>query len=217
MGTTTLLDIVGSTMTFGLLLLIVLRLNASASESNFGYNSNYLLQRNMVVLTVMLEDDLKHVGAGVYDIYGGIQLADTSHLTFREHIPADIDPANPTRVEWQMQTTGPANVQNTRIRYLDRNVTTNGVTTTSRMNIGVTRFSLQYWRVDVANTLIPIPSGGFGPPSTGNIGPISVTIVLESDYRPPVEYLAKTDTSEYQMVWRQIRSVSRNNQIQFPQ
>jgi len=214
MGTTTLLDIVGSTMTFGLLLLIVLRLNTSASESNFGYNSNYLLQRNMVALTVMLEDDLKHVGAGVYDIYGGIQLADTSHLIFREKFAGQ---ALPSTVEWQMQTTGPTNVQNKRIRYLDRNVTTNGVTTTSRMNLGVTQFALQYWRVDVANTLIPIPSGGFSSPTTGNIGPISVTIQLESPYRPPAEYLSKKDTSEYLMVWRQIRSVSRNNQIQFPQ
>jgi hypothetical protein len=210
MGNTTLLDIIGSITTFGFLLLTVLRLNASASESAFGLNSNYLLQRNMVALTVMLEDDLKHVGAGVYDQYGGISLADTSHLTFREVFPGNTVP---TTVEWNLEPTAPPGLQNTRIRYISRTV--GGVTT--MMNFGVTQFLLRYYRVDAANTEIVPPVGGIVPNNTGNIGPISVTIRLESPYRPKAEYLASTDTSSYLMVWRQIRSVSRNNQIQFPQ
>jgi hypothetical protein len=208
MGSTTILDILGSTITFGFLLLIVLRLNASASESAFGYNSNYLLQRNMVVLTVMLEDDLKHVGAGVNDANGGIQLADDDDLIFRAMLPGNNFIST---VEWKLEPTGPTGIQNTNIHYLSRTV--DGVKT--MMNLGVTLFSLQYWSVYTANTLIPTPITFSGTPNTGNIGPVSVTIRLESPYRPPAEYLAKEDTSAYQMVWRQIRSVSRNNSVQF--
>jgi len=50
-GSTSLLDIIGSIITFGLLLLTALRLNASASEHSMNYQANYILQRNMVVLT----------------------------------------------------------------------------------------------------------------------------------------------------------------------
>ena len=55
MGTSVMLDILGSLSTFGLLMLAVLRLNAAAGENSYAYNQNYILQRNMVVLTVMLE------------------------------------------------------------------------------------------------------------------------------------------------------------------
>lgn len=211
MGNTTLLDIIGSTVTFGLLLLIVLRLTAGTKESTFGANSNYYLQRNMVELTVMLEDDLKHVGAGVYDLNGGITTADTSDLVFREVFPGKTVAST---VEWKLESTGPA-VQNTRIRYISRTV--DGVKTT--MNLGITQFSFQYWRLDIPYTFITVPPviTSSTSPGTGNIGPISVTIRLESPYRPPSEYLTEKDTLQYQMVWRQIRSVSRNNQIQFPQ
>ena len=121
MGSTTLLDIVSSTVTFGLLLLATLRLNASASEGNYAFNQNYLLQRNMVVLTVLLEDDLRHVGAGVYDDYGGVQYADTSDLKFRAYLPGN-NTSIPNVVEWKLEPTAPPNTPNTSVRYLSRTV-----------------------------------------------------------------------------------------------
>ncbi len=115
-------------------------------------------------------------------------------------------------MEWKLEPTGPTGVQNTNIRYLSRTV--DGVK--NMMNLGVTVFSLQYYSVYIANTRItPLPITFTSTPNTGNIGPVSVTLRLESPYRGPAEYLAKTDTSAYQMVWRQIRSVSRNNSVQF--
>ena len=62
MGSSSILDIIGSIMIGGMLLLITLRLNASAQEYSAAYYSNYILQSNLLTLVVMLEDDFKHIG-----------------------------------------------------------------------------------------------------------------------------------------------------------
>jgi hypothetical protein len=184
----------------------VIRLNGNASENSYAYNQNYLLQRNMVVLTVMLEDDLKHVGAGVYDQDGGVILADTNDLKFRADLPptGSID-----TIEWKLGAKVPGST-NPNICYLSRIV--NGKE--NKMNLGVTQFTFHYWRVDNPNTAVatPVTTAGDG---TGNIGPVSVSIRLESPYKMKQQYM--NDTSQYDMVWRQLRSISRNNSIQFPQ
>jgi hypothetical protein len=210
MGHSTLIDIIGSATTFGLLLLAALRLNASTSESNYAYNQSYLLQRNMVVLTVMLEDDLKHVGAGVLEAGGGVQHADVSDLSFK----AALTPGStPVLVEWKLESTAPPYSQNPNIRYLSRSI--NGVK--QNLNLGVTKFEIHYWRVDNPNIEISPPINfAPNPNPCGNIGPISVGIRLESYFRLKREYMEWNDTSSYVMVWRQIRSISRNNSIQFP-
>jgi hypothetical protein len=205
MGSTVMLDILGSLTTFGLLLLAVLRLNGASSENSYAYNQNYLLQRNMVVLTVMLEDDLKHVGAGIYDSDGGIQYADTADLIFRTILP---NTTYISTIEWKLGALVGTTV-NPNIRYLSRIV--NGAE--NKMNLGVTQFAFQYWSVYDPNTRLttPISTTANG---TGNIGPVSISIRLESPYK--MKQLYMNDTSQYDMVWRQIRSVSRNNSIQFP-
>jgi len=207
MGTSVMLDILGSLSTFGLLMLAVLRLNAAAGENSYAYNQNYILQRNMVVLTVMLESDLKRVGTETYDQYGGIQFADTTDLLFRGVLQNDT---KVDTVEWKL---GPlvGTTSNPNIRYLSRIV--NGVE--NKMDLGVTQFNFNYWSIIDANTKLPTPivSGALGG-GTGNIGPISVYIRLESPYKMKQQFM--NDTSQYDMVWRQIRSVSRNNSIQYP-
>jgi hypothetical protein len=212
MGTSTIYDIISSLFIFGLLLLATLRLNASASESNYAYNQNYLLQRNMVVLTAMLEDDLKHVGIGTINQNGGIIHADSDDLRFY----SDLHQSGiPNIVEWRYESAVSGivpNLQNTRIHYLDRIV--DGVT--NRMNLGVTTFRLSYWNVYDDNLpIVPLPIDSNSTPNTGNIGPVSVMIRLESSFRLKQQYTESTDTSAYQMVWRQLRSISRNNAIQF--
>jgi hypothetical protein len=161
----------------------------------------------MVVLTVMLESDLKHVGAQVYDDDGGIQLADTTDLLFRGIMQGGnkID-----TVEWKLGGLV-GTTPNPNIRYLSRIV--NGVE--RKMNLGVTQFNFHYWSIIDANTKLPTPivSGALGG-GTGNIGPISVYIRLESPYKMKQTYM--NDTSQYDMVWRQIRTVSRNNSVQYP-
>jgi hypothetical protein len=212
MGITYLLDIIGSTLTFGLLVLATLRMNANASENNYAFNQSYLLQRNMVVLTVLMEDDLRHVGSGVYDADGGVELADTSDLRFRTFLPGNTSGVA-NRIEWRLETTGPPGITNPNIRYISRTV--DGVQ--KLINLGVTRFNMQYWNVTDPTVLLTTPMVNTTIPNPcGNIGPISVTIQLESAYKMKLNYTSDT-TSQYEMVWRQLRSISRNNSVQFPQ
>ena len=210
MGNTTLLDILCSLTTFGLLLLAVLRLNGAATENNYAYSQNYLLQRNMVVITTLLEDDLKHVGSGIYDADGGIQYADTNDLRYT----VCLNPRSTTKntVEWKLEATAPPNTQNPNIRYISRTV--DGVT--SMMNLGVTRFVFKYWSILNPDSAMVTPINSANNPNPcGNIGPVSVMLTLESSYKMNQSYM--NDTSQYAMVWRQLRSISRNNSLQFPQ
>jgi hypothetical protein len=210
MGSTTLLDILGSITTFGLLLLATLQLNGAASQNNYAYNQNYLLQRNMVVLTVMLEDDLKHVGAGVYDQFGGVQFADTNDLRFRAVLKPGSGVIN--TVEWKYEAAKPPNTPNPNIHFISRTV--DG--TKTMMNLGATEFTFHYWNVANPNAALGTPmDAATNPNPCGNIGPVSISIRLESFYKMRQQYT--NDTSRYDMVWRQIRSISRNNSIQFPQ
>jgi hypothetical protein len=98
--------------------------------------------------------------------------------------------------------------QNPDDRYVYRNI--NGVE--NKMNLGVTRMTFTYWNIADPTIQVypPIAKASFG-----NIGPIDVTIVLQSPYKRRQEYM--NDTSQYEMYWRQIRSVARTTLVQIPQ
>jgi hypothetical protein len=209
MGTSSILDIIGSVFVFGLLFLMVIRLNQSASENSAAYAADYMLQRNMATLTVMLEQDLKRVGLNSNATATGIPpilvaqpnrfqfLTDTSGSTVPGAVAADI-------VEWRVGN--PSEIPETENPfdcYLYRTV--NGVTT--RMNLGVTDFRFKYYSImnSTDSLLFPIVT-------LGNIGPIDVTIRLQSPFKANQEYM--DDASHYVMLWRQIRSVSRNSTLQ---
>jgi hypothetical protein len=210
MGSTTILDVIGSAVTFGMLLLISLRLNASASEHATAYTANYLLQRNMVVLTVMLEEDLKSVGLGIPLTIPPILIANTNQFRFRRG-PDIIDytVGNPSELP---ETPNPND------RYLHRSVNL----VDNRMNLGVTNLTFTYWRIDDPTIQLPTPLTDVGIPGTGNIGPIDVNITLQSPYKmfqggatgDSLSYMQ--DASQYEMFWRQIRSVARRTQVQTP-
>jgi hypothetical protein len=201
MGTSTILDVIGSIIIFGVLLLMSLRLNASASEYNNAYNANYLLQRNMIVLTVILEQDLKSVGLNVPLNVPAVLVADTKEFRFMKG--ADV-------IDYIVgDSTELASTDNPRDRYLYRNV--NGVV--NRMNLGVTNLAFIYWRIDDPTIQLATPVA-----VTGNIGPIDVSITLESPYKlaqaDNLSYMQ--DNSQYIMFWRQIRSIARRTQVQTP-
>ncbi|MGD0589847.1 MAG: hypothetical protein ABSA44_03475 [Bacteroidota bacterium] len=202
MGTSTLLDILGSLTTFGFLLLIALGLNANASEKNTEYFASYLLQSNMITLTVMLEDDLKHIGQNYTPTVANptaIMTADSLEFSFyRNGDLIDYVVGAPLGIG-----------QYPNSRYVYRNV--NG--TQNLMNLGVIHMTFTYW--DIADPTIkrypPVPQANFG-----NIGPIDISIQMESPYKRKPDYSNAADTSEYEMYWRQIRSIARTTLVQIP-
>jgi hypothetical protein len=206
MGSTTILDIIGSTVTFGILLIIALRLNASAGESTSAYYASYMLQTNMLTLTTLLEDDLKHVGAWYAPIITdptAIRVAAANEFSF-------IRDSDGKLIDWRVGDSTEVNSPtNPHLRYVYRNV--NGVQ--NRFNLGVTKMTFTYWYIVDPTVVVP---GGLpiAKASFGNIGPIDISIVLESPYKRTQQYMM--DTSEYEMYWRQIRSVARTTLVQMP-
>ncbi len=209
MGTSSILDTIGSFLVFGLLFLIVIRLNQSAHENSDAYSADYMLQRNMATLTVMLEQDLKRVGLNsnaTLTATPPIQVAKADTFQFLTDLSGSTTPGavaadivrwwvgNPSEIP---ETANPNDC------YVYRAV--NGVAT--KMNLGVTQFSFRYYDImDPTNTL------AFPIANLGNIGPIDVTLKLESPYQAKQDYMM--DTSNYVMLWRQIRSISRNSILQ---
>ncbi len=62
MGFSTLIDILGSTIMGGLLLLIVLRLNNTATEKTTNYGGELSLQQNLVTIAQIMEYDFRKMG-----------------------------------------------------------------------------------------------------------------------------------------------------------
>jgi hypothetical protein len=204
MGSSMWFDIIGSMTTFGLLVLVALRLNAASNESTGAYYDNYMLQTNMLTLTLMLESDLRDIGK----YYTRTNSAPTPIVTATQKEFSFI--VNGKTIDWVVGDTIEYNsIINPHLRYLYRNV--NGVV--HRMDLGVTKMTFTYWYITDATTTLPstVPQTSFSL-----IGPVDVSIQLESPYRlRQKDSLSYTmDTTQYEIYWRQIRSVARSTLVQ---
>ena len=62
MGSQTILDLIASTIVFGTLLVIGIRLNSNSSENMQKIRSDVTVQQNLVALVSTLEYDLRKLG-----------------------------------------------------------------------------------------------------------------------------------------------------------
>ena len=117
-----ILDILGSFTTFGLLLLIALQLNAQSNEYSGAYYANFILQNNMLALTVTLESDLKNIGKNYTRTNADptpIRTAKSNELSFM---------VGTNLIDWIVgDPSEVTSTQNPNLRYIRRNV--NGVRT----------------------------------------------------------------------------------------
>jgi len=201
-GSSTILDIIGSFVTFGVLFLMALRLNASTSESSSAYYENYLLQSNLTTIVTILEDDFSKIGycadpSKINPASLAMRYADTSRIRFW----TDID--NNGTVDSIEYYIGPlselSDTPNPRDRYLYRKINNQDP---YRIYVGLTQFRFQYRRPD-DEQIIPFPITN---PQT--IGLIELSIALESASPRKQEYMQ--DSSQYQIFWKQIRLTSKN-------
>lgn len=213
MGTSSILDIITSAILAGVLLLIALRLNAQANESTMVYNGSVILQENITTLVGWIEHDFRQIGycrdfKKIPVSSKAFRKADASDITFWTDINTDGHPADGIvdSIRWRI---GPTNdtivtgTQNPRDRLIYRIV--NGDTTKLGWNLGVTQFNLTYldYMHNVLSTPVTYPD---------QIYEIQITIKCESPYVFQEAYkAAKTnDTSDFQVIWRQIRLAARN-------
>lgn len=196
MGISTILDIIGSVFVGGLLLLILFRLNTSATGTLYNSNAEMNVQQAMVSVVQVLESDFRKIGyckdwTKIPDPSKSILYADSNSIKFL----TDVD--NNGVVDSIYYYIGPTsellNSPNPRDRLLYRVVNTDQAKSS---NVGITKFTLKYF--DALKNPI-------------NEDPVSLPALISSiQIDVQVENTEAFDSVYTVAFWRQIRLAARN-------
>jgi len=198
MGTTTLIDLAGSFLVSGVLLLAALQLDQKSIQTTFDSQAGLTVQQNTVELIQYLQRDFRKIGfcknaarlpSSAVNTF--IQKGDTSTIWFLADVSGT---GNVDTVKYWLGEMGIPGSANPRVRLLYRQIN-NGSPMAS--NLGVTEFKIQYF--ETFGIQIPAP---FGAPNQAQF--IVLTVRLE----PIAAFNA--DYSSNFVIWRQTRMVSRN-------
>lgn len=195
MGFSTLLDVVGSVILGGLLLLTIIKLNGRATENRFIFGNDRILQRDVSNLAQLLESDFRKMGfAGdnvvVDDTVHFILNADTSSIKFL----ADINDDNSleTVTYYLGPTSELANTPNPRDRILYRKINNE---TPLKISTNAVKFNFQYF--DTFDSLLTLPIS-----DTRLIESMLISVKMEDNSAYDQKY-----STAY---WQQVRLTSRN-------
>jgi hypothetical protein len=195
MGFASIIDILGSMIIGGILMMIAWRLSDASTERTYNYSGELALQQNLKTVVEIIEYDFRKIG--YCDVPGSlpdtIVYADANRIDFY----TDLKPLNGVaNIDLLKYYLGPASecsaTPNPRDRILYR-VANDEVPRSS--NLGVTQFRLVY--MDALGDTLPTP---VADPS--RIKTIEINVTVES--------VAAYDTLYSQAIWRQIRMASRN-------
>lgn len=204
MGFSTILDILGSTLIGGMLLLILFRVNDATVENNYMYGGELVVQQNLVAVVELLEFDFRKIGycedwKQLADPLLFIISADSNSIKFR----TDIDSDGIVDSLWYY--TGPTSelsmTPNPRDKFLYRIENDEAPIGT---NLGITQFNMVYY--DALGNKISSPVA-----SPDLIQMIEINIRVEDVYGYDTENVNKEDSDMYASAfWRQIRLAARN-------
>ncbi len=206
MGFSTIIDILGSTLIGGMLLLILLRLNDAGVQNTYTYGGELIVQQNLVDLVTLLEHDFRKIGfcadwKKLPEPTEFIVAADESSITFYTDVDAD---GNVDTLQYYAGPTNElVNTPNPRDRLLYRVVNSQ---TPRGSNLGVTEFKLVYYD-ELGNKLAtPVLN-------TSKIRVMEINIKVEDVYGYDTSNPDKDTTDMYASAfWKQIRLVARNLQ-----
>lgn len=200
MGYTTILDILGSIIIGGLLMLILFRLTDGAAQNTYNYSQDLIVQENLTTVVEILENDLRQAGyckdwRKSMAPNPAILAADTSSITFL------VDLKNNGTMDKVKYYLGPtselANTTNPNDRLLYRVV--NGAAPKSA-NLGITEFKLQYFDTFGNELSCPVSTPDM-------IKSIQVSVKVE-DPEPRMNQYGKLEYVD--AFWRQFRLEARN-------
>jgi type II secretory pathway component PulJ len=206
MGSSTFIDIVGSMIIGGLLLLAALRMNDSATRNNFASQENLTVQQNLKTLVQLLERDFRRIGyqrnGNVNPNDGCVLYGDRNCVVFRGDVD---DNGYLDTVTWKFVPPSiPNYCPNPNAGLLvrtDRNwLGSTNESTVDTFRWGVTQFSIAYY--ETFNTQIDTPyifPGSFPPP---------VLMQVSLEVQPTEAY--DTAYSTNFGFWTETRLVSRN-------
>ena len=197
MGFSDIIDLAGSILIGGLILLILFRMNSSAVENVYNNGGELSLQQNLSVTAKVLENDFRKIGycadwKKIPDPSKSILLADSTRIKFLTDI-AENGLENVDSIYYYLGPTSElTQTPNPRDRFLYRVV--NNETPTG-INLGVTQFKLIYFDAlgDTINLPIIVPS---------EVYTIEINLTVENTAGYNEQYSSA--------FWRQIRLVARN-------
>jgi hypothetical protein len=201
MGYSTLIDILGSIMIGGILLMILLRLNDASVANSFQYNADLIIQKNLVEVVTLLEFDLRKIGysanwQALPDPTKAIISVDSNSISYLTDISTESHPYGDGIVDTLSYFLGPASelaeTPNPRDRMLYRRE--NGGQNLAS-NLGITEFKFQFY--DTFGNLISFPIT-----MPGQIQSMQIDLALED--------VAAYDEQYRRVFWRQIRLAARN-------
>jgi len=202
MGFSTLIDVLGSMIVGGIILLLLFRLNDAGTENTYNNTGELMSQENIASIVFVLESDFRKIGyseiIGEFtyqtDLSELVTYADSSRISFR----ADVEkPAGSDLVEYYTGSTNELlSTPNPRDRYLYRVI--NGETPV-RVNLGVTHFRLRYFD-GTGEELTDYPV-------VGGVQRIQIDVAVENIYAYDQEHY---DSTKSQVFWRQIRLSAQN-------
>jgi hypothetical protein len=200
MGYSTIIDIIGSVVIGGFVLLLLIRLNDSASTNTFAYSEELSLQQNLATVAHIVEYDFRKIGyckdyTAINDPSKSIIYADSNRIKFLTDVNRDkiVD----TLYYYLGHDSELVNTKNPRDKLLYRVVNSEKP---QSANLGVTEFRLVY--MDVNNDTIHFPVN-----EPGLIASMEINIAVEK----PEAVGLDTDSDKYSgAFWRQIRLVARN-------
>ncbi len=199
MGFSDIIDLAGSILIGGLIMLILIRMNNAAVENVYNNGGELSLQQNLAVTAKVLEDDFRKIGycktwQNIPDPSKSIIFADSNKIKFITDIDFGSGPDG--NVDTLLYAIGPvselSSTPNPRDRFLYRVINSE---TPKGINLGVTQFKLVYF--DALGDTIDYP---ISVPSEIYLIEINLT----------VENTAGYDQQYSSAFWRQIRLVARN-------
>jgi len=195
MGFNVIIDILGSTIIGGIIMLTLFRANESAVENAINGGTELTAQQNLSVIVQVLEHDFRRIGycADWNEIpfpSQAIIIADSNTIKFLTDVESDgvVD----TMTYYLGPTSELLNTPNPRDRLLYRVVNHD---TPVGVNLGVTQFNIKYFDV-------------FGNPISFPVVEPREVYLMQVDIS--VEDVAAYDENYSTIFWRQIRLSSRN-------
>lgn len=199
MGFSDILDLAGSILIGGLIMLILFRMNDAAVENVYNNGGELSLQQNLAITAKVLEDDFRKIGycadwKKIPDPSKSILLADSNKIRFLTDVDKGSGPDG--IVDTILYAVGPTSelsqTPNPRDRFLYRIVNSE---TPKGINLGVTQFKIIYFDAlgDTINFPITVPS---------EVYTLEINLTVENT----AGYNEKYSSA----FWRQIRLVARN-------
>ena len=195
MGFSTIIDVLGSLIIGGLLLLILMRLNGTVTEHYYITGSDRNLQRSLAETAILIEKDFRKMGfcADPYKITETMDIVivgDSDFISF--YTDVDKDENLDIMTYFVSDTNALAATKNPRDRILYRQINSD---TPFMISTNITRFLLEYYDVFGNKLTSPVAS-------PGNITHMKISMRVEDPEAYNEQY-----SNAY---WQQVRLTSKN-------